>query len=70
MAEFGPDSTVREILEQRPDAWKLLLAHGYAVGEGFVDILSQYQTLSDAARGGRIRDVEGLLRALNHSQPT
>ena len=42
-----------------------LLAHGYSLGEGYVDLLSQYQSLEDAAREGRIRDLEGLLTALN-----
>ena len=42
-----------------------LLKHGYDVGEGFVDVLSQYQTLEHAARQERIRDLGGLLRELN-----
>jgi len=44
-----------------------LLKHGYDVGEGFVDVLSQYQTLEHAARQERIRDLGGLLRELNGS---
>jgi hypothetical protein len=63
--EFGSESTIRQILNRGPDGRELLLAHGYDVGEGFIDVLSQHQTLRDAARGGRLRDVEGLLGALN-----
>ena len=44
---------------------EVLLRHGYDVGEGFVDVLSQYQTLETAARAGRLRDLDGLLRKLN-----
>ena len=43
----------------------LLYRHGYEVGEGFVDNLSQYQSLAGAERAGRLRDLEGLLRELN-----
>ena len=43
-----------------------LLRHGYDLGEGFVDILSQYQTLEHAARTERLRDLEGLLKELNN----
>ncbi len=46
----------------------LLRRHGYDVGEGFVDVLSQYQTLEHAARSERLRDLKGLLAALNSSQ--
>ena len=42
-----------------------LLRHGYDVGEGYVDVLSQYQTLEHAARADRLRDLEGLLKELN-----
>jgi hypothetical protein len=44
---------------------ELLLKHGYDVGEGFVDVLSQYQTLEHAARTERLRDLDGLLKELN-----
>ena len=44
-----------------------LLKHGYDVGEGFVDVLSQYQTLEHAARQERLRDLGGLLKELNSS---
>ena len=42
-----------------------MLRHGYDVGVGFVDVLSQYQTLETAARAERLRDLGGLLRELN-----
>ena len=63
---FGPDSKVREILASLGDRGRdLLRKHGYDVGEGFTDILSQYQTLGHAARTERLRDLDGLLRELN-----
>ena len=67
MAEFGPESTIRDVLEGSAEGRQLLFAHGYDVGDGFVDLLSQYQTLLTAARAGRLRDVEGLIRSLNES---
>ena len=66
MTEFTPNSTIREVLEARGEAGRRLLwDHGYDVGNGFVDVLSQYQSLREAARMGRLRDVEGLLGQLN-----
>jgi hypothetical protein len=65
MPEFGPESTIRKVVEECPEGRRLLYDHGYDVGDGFVDVLSQYQSLRDAGRGGRLRDVEGLLEALN-----
>jgi len=63
---FTPESKVREILEREGDRGRdLLMKHGYDVGEGFVDVLSQYQTLENAALAERMRDLEGLLRELN-----
>ena len=68
MAEFTIDSTIRDVIERGPAAGRqLLYEHGYDVGNGFVDVLSQYQSLREAARMGRLRDVEGLLAALNRS---
>ena len=68
MPEFGRQSKVREVLalfgERGRDA---LSRHGYDIGDGFVDILSQYQTLEHAARTERLRDLEGLLGELNAS---
>jgi hypothetical protein len=65
MAEFTADSTIREVVEGAESGRQLLFEHGYDVGNGFVDVLSQYQSLRDAARAGRLRDVPGLLAALN-----
>ena len=63
---FGPQTKVREVVETLGDRGReALLKHGYDVGEGFVDVLSQYQTLEQAARQERIRDLRGLLRELN-----
>ena len=63
---FGPQSKVREVVETLGERGReLLMKHGYDLGEGFVDVLSQYQTLEHAARTERLRDLEGLLRELN-----
>jgi len=63
---FGPHSKVREVVETMGDTGReLLKKHGYDLGEGFVDVLSQYQTLEHAARTERLRDLEGLLKELN-----
>jgi hypothetical protein len=57
---------VREVVETLGDRGRqLLLKHGYDVGEGFVDVLSQYQTLEHAARTERLRNLDGLLEELN-----
>jgi hypothetical protein len=64
--EFTPQTKVREVLNRLGDrGGQLLLEHGYDVGEGFVDILSQYQTLQHAAETERLRDLAGLLSRLN-----
>ena len=63
---FGPQSKVREVLATLGDKGRdLLRRHGYHVGEGFVDVLSQYQTLEHAARTERLRALKTLLRELN-----
>lgn len=63
---FGPHSKVREVVETLGDSGReLLKKHGYDLGEGFVDVLSQYQTLEHAARTERLRDLDGLLQELN-----
>ena len=65
---FGPGSKVRQVVEALGERGReLLRSHGYDLGEGFVDVLSQYQTLETAARGDRLRDLEGLLRELNQT---
>jgi hypothetical protein len=64
--EITPQSKVRDVLDQLGDRGRqLLLEHGYDVGDGFVDILSQYQTLQHAAETERLRDLDGLLSRLN-----
>ena len=66
---FGPQTRVREVVAALGEnGARLLRKHGYDVGEGFVDVLSQYQTLEHAARTERLRDLKGLLAELNTSQ--
>ena len=69
MAEgaFTLESTIRDVVQGASSGRQLLFDHGYDVGNGFVDTLSQYQSLRDASRSGRLRDLEGLLEALNRS---
>ena len=63
---FGPDSKVRDVLGRLGDKGReLLLRDGYDVGVGFVDVLSQYQTLEHAARTERLRDLGTLVAELN-----
>jgi hypothetical protein len=69
VGEFNPRSTVRRVLEEHSNGRRLLWEHGYDIGEGFVDVLSQHQSLLEAARNGRLRDIEGLLDTLNRGRP-
>jgi hypothetical protein len=69
VSEFTSASSIRAVLEGNEAGGRLLYEHGYDIGSGFVDGLSQYQTLDDAAHGGRLRDVDGLLKALNQAAP-
>ena len=63
---FSPQHKVREVVDRLGDRGRQALRkHGYDLGEGFVDVLSQYQTLEHAARTERLRDLDGLLRELN-----
>jgi hypothetical protein len=63
---FTPDSKVRDVVDKLGERGReALLRHGYELGEGFVDVLSQYQTLEHAARTERLRDLDGLLGELN-----
>ena len=63
---FSPQDQVREVVDRLGDRGRQALRkHGYDLGEGFVDVLSQYQTLEHAARTERLRDLDGLLRELN-----
>ena len=65
---LGPQSKVRDVVDRLGDRGRQALKkHGYDLGEGFVDVLSQYQTLEHAARAERLRDLDGLLRELNSS---
>jgi hypothetical protein len=66
-AAFTVDSTIRQVVEGTAVGRRLLFEHGYDVGNGFVDTLSQYQSLRDAARSGRLRDLTGLLETLNRA---
>jgi hypothetical protein len=63
---FTSQSKVREVVERLGERGReLLRKHGYDVGEGFVDVLSQYQSLETAARQDRLRNLGGLLEELN-----
>jgi hypothetical protein len=63
---FGPETKIREVVATLGDKGReLLKKYGYDVGEGFVDVLSQYQTLEHAARTERLRNLDGLLQELN-----
>ena len=69
VALFSPQSNVRDVLNRLGDRGRqVLLEHGYDVGEGFVDVLSQYQTLEHAEQTERLRDLSGLLAELNSAQ--
>jgi hypothetical protein len=66
---FGPDTKIREVLARLGDRGReALRKHGYDVGEGFVDVLSQYQTLEHAWRTERLRDLKTLMGELNSAQ--
>lgn len=65
MPEFSVHSRIHEVVGAREDGRDLLYQHGYDIGAGFVDLLSQQQSIEDAARGGRLRDLAGLLAELN-----
>jgi hypothetical protein len=68
-ALFSPRSKVRDVLNGLGDRGRqLLFEHGYDVGEGFVDVLSQYQTLEHAEQTERLRDLAGLIAKLNSAQ--
>lgn len=64
-APFDRRSRVVEVLALGERGRAALYEHGFDAGQGFVDILSQYQTLEEAQRAGRLRDLEGLLAGLN-----
>jgi len=68
-ATFTSDSKIADVVSRLGDHGRdLLRRHGYDVGDGFVDVLSQYQTLEHAYRVERIRDLKGLIAELNTAQ--
>ena len=67
MAPLDRHSRIRDVLAAAPEGRELLFRHGYNLGEGFVDGLSQYQTLEEAHREGRLRDLDGLLARVNET---
>ena len=68
MPDFTPESKIREVVSTLGDRGRdALRRHGYDTGEGFVDVLSHYQTLEHAARVERLRDLTGLLAELNNT---
>jgi len=68
-AAVTAQSKIRDVLNRLGDKGReVLLKHGYDVGEGFVDVLSQYQTLQHAAETERLRDLDGLLAFVNSNQ--
>ena len=63
---YSGETKIREIVERLGERGRdLLRKHGYEVGEGFTDVLSQYQTLSHAARQERLRGLPALVEELN-----
>ena len=63
---FGAQTKIGEVVAALGDTGReLLKKHGYDLGEGFVDVLSQYQTLEHATRTERLRNLDGLLEQLN-----
>lgn len=63
---FTAESKIRDVSARLGNRGReLLRKHGYDLGEGFVDILSQYQSLDRAAHADRLRDLDGLIKELN-----
>lgn len=66
--QFTQNSRIRDVLRAKGDvAERLLYRYGFDLGEGFTDVLSQYQTLEMAYRTGRLRDLDELITELNAS---
>ena len=65
--KFDAHSRILDVVRAGPGARDLLLGHGYNLGEGFQDLLSQYQTLEEASREGRLRALPDLVEELNKS---
>ncbi|TMF45025.1 MAG: hypothetical protein E6I23_05890 [Chloroflexi bacterium] len=67
--DLTPQSKIRDVLNVLGDKGReVLLKHGYDIGEGFVDVLSQYQTLQHASETERLRDLDGLLAYVNSNR--
>jgi hypothetical protein len=67
-SRIGPGTKIRQVVDALGERGRdALRRHGYDLGDGFVDVLSQYQTLEHAARTERLRDLDGLLAELNAS---
>ena len=64
MSRFDAHARVIDVLAA-PGGAVALTRRGYPLGDGFVDGLSQYQSLSEAEMSGRLRDLAGLLEELN-----
>ncbi|HEY1421378.1 MAG TPA: hypothetical protein VGG90_11815 [Candidatus Dormibacteraeota bacterium] len=63
---FSAHSRISDVVARLGERGRdLLRQHGYEVGEGFTDVLSQYQSLEHAARADRLRGLEGLVTELN-----
>lgn len=63
---YSAASKISEVIAGAGDRGRQALRrHGYDLGDAFVDVLSQYQSLEHAARTERLRDLEGLLAELN-----
>jgi hypothetical protein len=62
---FSGQSRIEEVLSLGHWGERALYRHGYDVGQGFKDRLSQRVTLEDAASSGRIRDMTRLLELIN-----
>lgn len=66
VAEFSRESRVRDVLAFDGERGRdLLYRYGFDVGQGFEDVLSQWQTLEQANRARRLRDLDKLLAELN-----
>jgi hypothetical protein len=65
---FSEESRIHDVLALGERGRDLLWRHGYDAGDGFADALSQFQTLTEAGRGGRLRDIAGLVSELNSQQ--
>ena len=65
MPEFTLDSRIVDVLRLGEQGRRLLYEHGYHLGNGFVDVLSQYQSLREAAHFGHLRHPEALVRRLH-----